>query len=82
MLRNRPLKIFRSVEDGNSIDASLAADGAEDRKQVDLFAASLLEPPGFWSGPFDPGAVLTEEYKTVSGSQLSDDTQLSTRLQL
>lgn len=64
------------------MDASLAADGAEDRKQVDLFAASLLEPPGFWSGPFDPGAVLTEEYKTVSGSQLSDDTQLSTRLQL
>ena len=43
------------------------------KKQVDLFA-SLLEPPGLWQGPFDPGAVLIQECKTAPGSQLSDDT--------
>ena len=90
VLRNRPLKILRSVEDGNGIDAWRALSqqmAPRTRSRSISLLQAYLGHPTFTRDKSILEQVLglerlAEEYKTVSGSQLADDTQLSVLLRV
>ena len=90
VLRNRHLKILRSVEDGNGIDAWRAL-SQQVAPRTRSRSISLLQAysshPVFTKDKSILEQVLglgrlAEEYKTVSGNALADDTQLSTLLRV
>ena len=53
VLRNRPLKILRSVEDGNGLDGWRAL---AQQMAFDLPLAGVPEPPGLWKRSIHSGA--------------------------
>jgi hypothetical protein len=90
LLRGRPLKILRSVEEGNGLEAWRALNRQmaprTRARSIALLQAFLSHPPFNNEKTVTEQVLglerLAEEYHTVAGEEISDNTKLSVLLQV